>query len=138
MSYIYENFLPILIATLASFTFGASYYIALKRPYARATHTDATHRRSVSTYAVVFAAEFWLACILAGALILAPPEAGAMTMGLGSAIVIWIGFVMPATVVNTRLALKSWSLAIIDSLHWLGVMLVQALAMLLVGVVPPT
>lgn len=137
MGYILDNLFPIFIATLAGFAFGAIYYILLKRPYGRASATDPTHRRSLSTYGVVFAAEFWLASILAGALILAPPEASAITMGLGSAVVIWIGFVMPATVVNTRLALRPWSLAVIDSLHWLGVMVVQALAMLLVGVVPP-
>ena len=137
MDYILLNFLPILLATVAGFAFGAVYYILLKRPYAQASGTDETHRRSLSTYGVVFAAEFWLAAILAGALILAPSEASPAEMAVGSAMLIWVGFVMPVTVVNARLALRPWSLALIDSLHWLGVMVVQAAVMLLVGVGAP-
>ena len=45
-------------------------------------------------------AEFWLAAIMAGALILAPPEAGAWVMAVGSAVVIWIGFVVPVLCVT--------------------------------------
>ena len=137
MSYIAQNLLPILLATLAGFAFGAVYYIALKKPYARASGTRTTDRRPLGTYMVVFAAEFWLAAILAGALILAPPEAGAWTMAIGSAVVIWAGFVMPATVVNTRLSLRGWSLAAIDGFHWLGVMAIQAAVMTVVGVNAP-
>lgn len=137
MSYILANILPILVATMASFGFGTLYYIALRRAYARASGTPDTHRRPVSTYMVVFAAEFWLACILAGALILAPPEASPWTMAIGSAVVIWVGFVMPATVVNTRLALRGWALAAIDSGHWLGVMVIQAVVIMLIGLDAP-
>jgi hypothetical protein len=39
-------------------------------------------------------AEFWLASILAGALILAPSQAGVWVRALGSAVVILIGFVV--------------------------------------------
>ena len=137
MDYILLNLLPITAAAIASFVFGAVYFVALKRPYALASGTGETRRRSIGIYIVTFLAEWWMAAILIGALILAPPEASEWTMGLGSAVIIWIGFVMPATVVNTRLALRPWSLAIIDSLHWLGVMLVQASTMLLIGATPP-
>lgn len=137
MGYILDNLLPILSATAVAFAIGAAYYIALRRPYARASGTDATGRRSLGTYLTVIVAEFWLASILAGALILAPPEASDWTMAVGSAVVIWIGFVMPATVVNARLALRPWSLGLIDSLHWLLVMVAMAVTMKLVGVTPP-
>ena len=138
LGYIALNIVPILAATVAGFAFGALYYIALKRPYARAVgNAGEAHRRSLVTYAVVFAAEFWMASILIGALILAPVEAGLWTVGLGSALIIWVGFVMPATVVNTRLQPRPWSLAIIDSGHWLGVILVQAAVMILIGTTAP-
>lgn len=139
LGYILLNVVPILAATVAGFAFGAVYYIVLKRPYANAVEAAGEpHRRSLGTYAVVFAAEFWMACILIGALILAPVEAGLWTVGLGSAAIIWVGFVLPATVVNTRLQPRPWSLALIDSGHWLGVMLVQAATMILIGTTAPS
>ena len=114
------------------------YYIALRKPYSAATAAVGDdHRRSFTTYALVFALEFWLASILIGALILAPVEAGLWTVGLGSAAIIWVGFVFPATVVNTRLALRPWRLALIDGFHWLGVMLVMASVMILIGTTAP-
>ena len=136
LTYITLNFLPITAAAVASFLFGAVYYVLLKRPYASAADTG-TERRSLATYATVFAAEWWLAAILIGALILAPVEAGLWTVGLGSAAIIWVGFVLPATIVNTRLRGEPWSLALIDAFHWLGVMLVQAVVMILIGTTAP-
>jgi hypothetical protein len=82
-------------------------------------------------------AEFWLASILAGALILAPPEAGAWVMAIGSAVVIWAGFVAPV-LVATFLALRLPSRQILGAgLHWLAVMLAQAIVMQAIGLVPP-
>ena len=138
LSYIALNFLPILAATGAGFAFGAVYYILLRKPYSAATAAPGDdHRRSFITYALVFALEFWLASILIGALILAPVEAGLWTVGLGSAFIIWVGFVFPSIVVNTRLALRPWRLAFIDGFHWLGVMLVMASVMILIGTTAP-
>lgn len=136
LTYIALNWLPVTAAAVASFLFGAGYYILFKGPYARGSDTRAA-RRSVGTYITVFVAEWWLAAILIGALILAPVEAGLWTVGLGSAAIIWVGFVLPATVVNTRLQQEPWSLALIDSGHWLGVMLIQAAVMILIGPAAP-
>ena len=136
LTYIALNIVPITVAAVVSFLFGAAYYVALKGPYSRGSDTRAA-RRSLGTYLTVFIAEWWLAAILIGALILAPVEAGLWTVGLGSAAIIWVGFVLPATVVNTRLQQEPWSLALIDSFHWLGVMLVQAAVMILIGTTAP-
>lgn len=82
-------------------------------------------------------AEFWLAAILAGALILAPDEAGAWVMAIGSAVVIWAGFVVPVLVV-TFLALRlSVRQTLGAALHWLVIMLAQAAAMQAIGLMPP-
>ena len=134
--YIFLNLFPITAAAAASFLWGALWYYLLRRPYSRAVG-ESVHRRPLSTYALVFALEWWLAAILIGALILAPVEAGRWTVGLGSAFIIWVGFVLPATVINTRLQPRPWSLALIDAGHWLGAMLVQAVVMLLVGTTAP-
>jgi hypothetical protein len=82
-------------------------------------------------------AQVWLCAILAGALILAPSEAGAWTMAIGSAVVIWIGFVVPATVVNHAHRGLSIGAMTTDSLSWLAVMVVQSIVLKSIGLVPP-
>jgi hypothetical protein len=82
-------------------------------------------------------AQGWFAAILAGALILAPAKAGDWTMALGSAVVIWIGFVVPVSIVTLRARQQRWSAALLDCLYWLVVMLVQAIVLKSWGLVPP-
>jgi hypothetical protein len=82
-------------------------------------------------------AEFWLAAILAGALILAPDEAGAWVMAVGSAVVIWAGFVVPVLTVTLMACHLSIRQTIGAALHWLAVMLSQAAVMQAIGLVPP-
>ena len=142
MSYIWLNLWPILAGTVAGFAFGALWYGLLAEPWMRAaglTADDiaAAGRSTVWSYVISFAAEFWIACILAGALILAPPEAGPWTMAIGSAVVIWIGFVLPTTAVNNMFAMRPRRLIGIDAGHWLLVFVVQVVVMQLWGLVPP-
>ena len=139
MIYIVENIVAILFATIAGFVFGAAWYGALSGPWLRAVGLSGERARNASKtiYAVAFALEFWIASILAGAIILAPPEAGEWTMAIGSAVVIWIGFVLPTTAVNNLSALRPKRLIAIDAGHWLGVFLVQVVVMKLWGLVAP-
>lgn len=82
-------------------------------------------------------AEFWLASILAGALILAPPEAGEWVMALGSAVVIWIGFVVPVLWVTFMAYELGARRTLSSALHWLVVMVTQAFCMQWIGLSPP-
>ncbi|UZK69264.1 DUF1761 domain-containing protein [Sphingomonas sp. S1-29] len=118
--------MPILVATLAGLAIGAVWY------------RDQLRRGgSVGLLVAAFVAEFWLCAILAGALILAPAQADRWTMSLGSAVVIWIGFVVPALVVTLRLrGVRAGGIAG-DCGHWLVVMLVQAAILQGIGLVAP-
>ena len=140
MTYILLNFVPILVATAAGFAFGALWYLALAGPWRRAVGLTASQAREAPRwiYAVAFLCEFWIASILAGAIILAPPEAGAWTMAIGSAVVIWIGFVLPTMAVNNLYGLRPRALLLIDAAHWLGVFVVQVAVMQAWGLVAPT
>jgi hypothetical protein len=71
----------------------------------------------MATLVLAGVAEVWLACILAGALILAPPEAGAWAMALGSAFIIWIGFVLPTLIVSFKVIGRSRLSALFVSAH---------------------
>ena len=122
MIYILLNAVPILLATLAGLLAGMVVHRG------RVTPADA---------AVRYVAQAWFAAILAGALILAPPRAAAWVMAMGSAIVIWAGFVVPVTVVTLRQHGVAWRLVARDCGYWLLVMVVQALVLKAWGLVPP-
>ena len=127
MGYILSNLGAIAAATIVGLLVGAA-YAAVRRPGGGG---------ALGLAATAAVAEFWLACILAGALILAPTQAGAWTMAIGSAVVIWIGFVTPVLAVSYRFQRLGAGAAALDAAHWLAVMLAQAATLHLVGLVKP-
>jgi hypothetical protein len=130
LTYILDNIVAILAATLAGLAFGFVWYRTIGR-------TPDARPLTPGFGAVAFVAEFWLASILAGALILAPPQAGVWVMTLATPVVIWIGFLVPAFAVSfARRGFPSGAIAR-EVAHWLGVMLVQAAVLRLVGLVQP-
>jgi hypothetical protein len=120
--YIALNAWPITIAALSAVGLGALWY-----------------RKAVPTAMLItiIAAHWWLGAILAGALILAPPKGGVWTMTLGSAFIIWIGFVLPVLAASYRLRGVAWRALAIDATYWLAAMLLQATVMRVIGLVPP-
>ena len=127
MIYIVLNGVAILAATLAGLVFGALYYGLV----------DRSRIGGLATLAIAFVAEVWLCAILAGALILAPPKGSVWTMTLGSAFVIWLGFVVPSIAASYRFRALPGRAVLVDCGYWLGVMLVQAVVLRLIGLVPP-
>lgn len=125
MIYIWLNILPIAAATACGLAIG---YLWVK----------ASKLRVSAAFAVAAAvAEFWLAAILAGAVILAPPQADPWIMAMGSAFIIWIGFVLPVLVVT--LGARGLGAVTVTSAsgYWLVTMMVQAAIMKTMGLVPP-
>lgn len=127
MIYIWLNIIPILAATVVGLAAGTLLFRLAGRRAAIATPILGT----------AFLAEFWIASILAGALILAPDEAGAWTMALGTAVVIWIGFVAPAIFVTDRSRGASLGQTATDAVHWLVVMVIQVAVLEAIGLTPP-
>ena len=130
MIYIVLNAMAIAAATLAGLGVGVLYQTLLAQQF------WASGGRFI-TLATALLAEAWLCAILAGALILAPPKGGVWTMTIGSAFVIWIGFVVPTQIVSYRFRAMPMLTALTDCGHWLLVMLVQAVVLRLIGLVPP-
>lgn len=126
MIYILLNIMPIGAATLLGLAIGAGWLAALRLP-----------RPGGGTLAGIALAQFWLAAILAGALILAPREAGAWVMALGSAVVIWAGFVVPVLGVSLAAYGLGRRRMLAAMAYWLAVMLAQAALMQAIGLVPP-
>ncbi|MEM7728376.1 MAG: DUF1761 domain-containing protein [Pseudomonadota bacterium] len=143
MIYVVQNIVPIFAATVAAFVWGGLYYRLIRTPWLRAVAPNAEaaeDRPGPLHYAGIFAAEFWMAAILTGAVILAPTDEGAgpWTMALGSAVVIWSGFVLPAFFVSYRLAGLRNRLFIFDALHWLVAMMLIAATVQAIGVSGPS
>ena len=122
MDYILGNIVPIAAATLVGLAVLA---IGFRSRLNRAILAAATP------------ALFWLASILAGALILAPVQAGAWVVALGTAFIIWIGFVLPALSIGLALRGNRWSTSLADAAWWLAIMLAQAAVLHTVGLTRP-
>ena len=115
------------MATLVGLIIGLGYFLV-------ATPDD---RPSLDFMVLTAIAEFWLAAILAGALILAPQQADPWMMAIGTAVIIWIGFIVPVLLITLRFRGLPGPMAAADSLHWLLVMLAQAAIMQQLGLVAP-
>lgn len=129
MGYILQNFLPILAATAAGLSIGVGYAALLRR-------VKGLHRRPLWLLLAVLA-EFWLAAILAGALIVAPVQVGRWVVAIGSAVVIWAGFVVPTLLTGYGFRGQSAGAVLGDGLHWLAVMVVQAVVLQVIGLTHP-
>ncbi|MCG2842223.1 hypothetical protein L6Q21_14695 [Sandaracinobacter sp. RS1-74] len=82
-------------------------------------------------------AQFWLAAVLAGALLMGPPSSEPWISMLMTVVVIWVGLIVPPLMVTLRFRGHSGPMAAADSLHWLLVLLVQAAVMQSLGLVRP-
>jgi hypothetical protein len=121
MIYIVINAVPIALATLL----GLLVAQFVDRP------------KGFTAWAVALFSAAWLNAILAGALILAPPKAPPWVMTIGTAWVIWSGFLVPALATSLKLAGQRWGRIGRACLWWLVVMLVAAAVMRVVGLAPP-
>jgi hypothetical protein len=127
--YILLNVVPIGLAALLGLLVGAG--------WTQVAGAGQAGPPSLALTLGAFVALFWLASILAGALILAPPQAGEWTMAIGSAVVIWVGFVLPALAVTLAYRRVPGGAIALDCAYWLVVMLLQAVLMKAYGLVPP-
>ncbi|WP_260596820.1 hypothetical protein [Sphingomonas endolithica] len=122
MRYILSNIVPIAAATLVGL---AILFLGFRS------------RLKGWPLAAATLALFWLSAILAGALILAPVDAGPWTVALGSAFIIWIGFVLPALSIALNVRGQSWSTSLADATWWLAIMLAQSAVLHSIGLIKP-
>ena len=125
ISHFAVNWLAVVLATVASFAFGAVWYMGLSRQWMAAlgkTREQLNVGYTPFIWSVVV--ELVMAYFLA---LLTPLLIGEVTV-LGGAIIgahMWLGFVLTTLILNHRYEGMKWSLTIIDGLHLLGVLLIQ-------------
>jgi hypothetical protein len=127
LEYINLNLMPIGLAAVFGLIIGLLHFL-LSRP---------GERPGLDFVVLTAIAEFWLAAILAGALILGPQVADPWVIAIATAVIIWIGFIVPALMVTLRFRGLPGSMAAADCVHWLLVMVAQAAVMHGVGLVKP-
>jgi Protein of unknown function (DUF1761) len=122
------NYLAVLIAAVAAFAWGAAYYMTLSRQWLAAvgmTKEQLGEKRSPVPFAISFVALLVMGWVLAGTLGHLGPGQVTVKNGIISALFLWLGFVVTTVFVNNAYPGRRYSLSVIDSIHWLGVLVIQ-------------
>lgn len=133
------SLVTILVATIASWIFGSIWYGALGKRWMAATGLSEedikgkSGKVDPSPFIISFILEFVMAYVLAVLLLHTSDGAFSLSSALMAAFILWLGFVFTTQTINHRYSMKPWSLTLIDNGHWLGVMLIQALVMAVMG-----
>jgi hypothetical protein len=118
------NYLAILIAAVAGFAWGAAYYTTLSRQWLAAAGVTEV-RRSPAPFIISFIALLVMGFVLAGSIGHLGPGNVTVKNGIISGLIIWAGFVATTIFVNNAYPGRKYMLSVIDSIHWLGVLVIQ-------------
>lgn len=136
MTFTGVNYLAVLVAAVAGWLIGAAYYMSLAQHWVDAhgrtmqefkALADANKGTSAAwmPYVLALVAEIIMAWVLAG--LIAHLGTGQTTLwnGMVSAAFVWLGFVATTVAVNNMFSFRKPMLSIIDSGHWLAVLIVM-------------
>jgi hypothetical protein len=126
------NWIAVLVAGVASFAFGAAYYMSLSKPWMAAvgkTEAEVEANNNPMVFVVAIVAQLVMAYTMARVML----WQGDMSIGAGIsiAITLWVGLIVSSMAVNHGFQGAKRSLTLIDSGHWLGVLLVQSVVIAL-------
>jgi len=136
MQFAGTSYLAIFVAAIVAFVIGALYYGILRKPWMKAAKIDPDGVKgpSPSLLITIFVVELVMAFVTAG--VIGHLGHGQVTLynGVITALFIWAGFILTTITINHRSQGIGWDLTIIDSLHWLLVMLGIGATIGLIGV----
>ncbi len=127
------NWLAIVLATIASFAFGAGWYMGLSRQWLDALgKTKEQLQVGFTPFIWSLLVELVMAYFVA---LFTISIFGEVSIGNAVlvAVLLWLGFVITTLVMNHRYEGMKWSLTVIDGLHILGVLVIQGLVIGLLG-----
>jgi len=145
MTFTGVNYLAVLVAALAGWVIGTGWYMSLAKQWVAAhgktmeefkAQTDAANGTSQAwmPYLLAFIAEVIMAWVLAGLLAHLGPGQTTVWNGIVSAAFVWVGFVVTTVAVNNMFSMRKPMLSVIDSGHWLAVLVVMGIVLGLFGV----
>lgn len=133
MNYMDVNWLGVILATIASFAFGAVWYMGLSRQWMAALgktkdQLEVGYTPFIWSVVVELVMAFFVALFTMGMM----GEVNIANAVL-VAVHLWLGFVITTLILNHRYEGMKWSLTIIDGLHLLGVLVIQGVVIGLFG-----
>ena len=133
------NYLAVLIATIVGFAFGAAYYMTLSKQWLAAVGLTkekimADGGGSPMPFVISFVALAVMALVLAGSVAHLGPGQVTLRNGVITGLFMWLGFVVTTIFVNNAYPRRKYSLSLIDSIHWLGVLVIQGAIIGAIGV----
>jgi hypothetical protein len=132
------NYLAVLAAGVAGWLVGAVWYGVLGRQWmaalgwsaAEIEKARAVRQMPVKPMIIALVAQFVMALMLSG--IMGHLGGPNITVGIVSGVLIWTGFVATTITVNNAFEKRKFLLTLIDSGHWLLVLVVQGIVLGLV------
>ena len=133
------SYLAIFMAAIAAWLFGAAYYMILSKPWLAAAGLTKDKiapdgKPSPLPFILSFIGELIMAFVLAGSIAHLGPGQVTIKNALISALILWAGFMLTSVVIANAYQKKPWLLSVIDTGHWLGVMLILGLVIGAFGV----
>ena len=118
------NYLAILIAAVAAFAWGAAYYTTLSKQWLAAVGRVEPNK-SPTPFIISFVALIVMSWVLAGTVGHLGPGQVTVKNGIISGLFLWLGFIATTVFVNNAYPGRKLSLSVIDSIHWLGVVVIE-------------
>ena len=118
------NYLAILIAAVAAYAWGAAYYMTLSKQWLAAVGRTEPNRSAVP-FVISFVALVVMSWVLAGTLGHLGPGQVTIKNGIISGLFLWLGFIATTVFVNNAYPGRKYSLSVLDSIHWLGVVVIE-------------
>ena len=136
MTFAGMNYLAILLAALAAFGWGAIYYMTLSKQWLAAVGItkEQMQSRSAAPFVISFIALIVMSWVLAGTLGHLGPGQVTVKNGIISGLFLWLGFIATTVFVNNAYPGRKYSLSVIDSIHWLGVVVIEGAVIGALGV----
>ena len=131
------NYLAILLAALAAFGWGAIYYMTLSKQWLAAVGISKEQMQagaSASPFVISFVALIVMSWVLAGTVGHLGPGQVTLKNGIISGLFLWLGFIATTVFVNNAYPGRKYSLSVIDSIHWLGVVVIEGAVIGAMGV----
>lgn len=123
MSFVGMNYTAILIAAVAGFAFGGAWYGIFGKVWMKAAGIDCDgNKQAIVPMVLAGIANIILAFTLAGLMAHMVVD---LFHGVISAAIVWAGFILPTTVVNYSFQMRPLLLTIIDTAHWLLVLVIM-------------
>ena len=118
------NYLAVLLAAVGAFAWGAAYYMTLSKQWLAAVGRTEPNK-SPAPFIISFVALLVMGTVLAGSVGHLGPGQVTLRNGIISGLFMWVGFVATTVFVNNAYPGRKYMLSILDSIHWLGVLVIQ-------------